>query len=105
MTDENPYTPPKIWTWNKESGGQFANINRPIAGPTHDKAKPEGRHPLTQDVVVGEVLGQRFETATAFKGETVQRHRAAKTVLSAQSPGQQCPGQKAVIDLRRPQKR
>jgi GST-like protein len=46
MTDENPYTPPKIWTWNKESGGQFANINRPIAGPTHDKALPVGRHPL-----------------------------------------------------------
>jgi len=40
------YTPPRIWTWNKESGGQFANINRPVAGPTHDKALPVGRHPL-----------------------------------------------------------
>ncbi|MEP7007191.1 MAG: glutathione-dependent disulfide-bond oxidoreductase [Sphingomonas bacterium] len=40
------YTPPKIWTWDKENGGQFANINRPIAGPTHDKELPIGRHPL-----------------------------------------------------------
>lgn len=40
------YTPPKIWTWDKENGGQFASINRPIAGPTHDKELPIGRHPL-----------------------------------------------------------
>ena len=40
------YTPPKVWTWNKESGGRFASINRPIAGPTHDKALPVGKHPL-----------------------------------------------------------
>ena len=46
MTDASPYTPPKIWTWNKENGGRFANINRPIAGPTHDKDLPVGRHPL-----------------------------------------------------------
>ena len=46
MTDTNDYTPPKIWAWNKESGGRFANINRPIAGPTHDKDLPVGRHPL-----------------------------------------------------------
>jgi GST-like protein len=43
MTD---YTPPKVWTWNKENGGRFANINRPIAGLTHDKDLPVGRHPL-----------------------------------------------------------
>ena len=46
MTDATDYTPPKIWTWNKESGGRFANINRPIAGPTHDKDLPVGRHPM-----------------------------------------------------------
>ena len=46
MTDASAYTPPKIWTWNKESGGRFANINRPIAGPTHDKDLPVGRHPM-----------------------------------------------------------
>jgi GST-like protein len=46
MTDPTDYTPPKVWTWNRESGGQFANINRPIAGPTHDQDLPVGRHPL-----------------------------------------------------------
>ena len=40
------YTPPKVWTWNKESGGRFANINRPIAGATQEKELPVGRHPL-----------------------------------------------------------
>ena len=40
------YIPPKVWTWNKPSGGRFASINRPIAGPTHDKDLPVGRHPL-----------------------------------------------------------
>ncbi|MBI3349343.1 MAG: glutathione-dependent disulfide-bond oxidoreductase [Burkholderiales bacterium] len=44
MTDT--YTPPKVWTWNKDNGGQFANINRPVAGATHDKDLPVGRHPL-----------------------------------------------------------
>ncbi len=46
MTDSSEYVPPKIWTWDKESGGRFANINRPIAGPTHDKDLPIGKHPL-----------------------------------------------------------
>ena len=46
MSNSNEYVPPKIWTWNKASGGQFANINRPIAGPTHDQELPVGRHPL-----------------------------------------------------------
>jgi GST-like protein len=46
MTDTPDYTPPKVWTWNKPSGGRFANINRPIAGPTHEKELPVGRHPL-----------------------------------------------------------
>ncbi|WP_298852372.1 glutathione-dependent disulfide-bond oxidoreductase [uncultured Ruegeria sp.] len=46
MSDQSPYTPPTVWTWDSESGGQFANINRPIAGATHDKDLPTGRHPL-----------------------------------------------------------
>jgi len=46
MTDTAPYTPPKVWTWDAESGGRFAKINRPIAGPTHDKEMPVGRHPF-----------------------------------------------------------
>ena len=46
MTDSSPYTPPSIWFWNKESGGRFASINRPISGATHEKDLPVGRHPL-----------------------------------------------------------
>jgi len=46
MTDTTEYTPPNVWKWEKESGGQFANINRPIAGPTHEKELPVGKHPL-----------------------------------------------------------
>jgi GST-like protein len=46
MTDSTAYIPPKIWTWDKENGGAFAHINRPIAGPTHEKSLPVGRHPL-----------------------------------------------------------
>jgi GST-like protein len=46
MNDSSAYTPPKVWTWNKPSGGQFANINRPVAGPTHEKDLPVGKHPF-----------------------------------------------------------
>jgi GST-like protein len=46
MSDSPAYTPPKVWVWDKANGGQFANINRPIAGPTHDKELPVGRHPM-----------------------------------------------------------
>ena len=46
MTDTSSYTPPPVWQWDKESGGRFANINRPIAGATHDKALPVGKHAL-----------------------------------------------------------
>ncbi len=46
MTDQTDYTPPRVWTWEGPSGGQFANVNRPIAGPTHDKELPVGKHPF-----------------------------------------------------------
>ena len=46
MTDPSAYTPPDVWTWNKESGGRFASLNRPMAGATHDKELPVGRHPM-----------------------------------------------------------
>jgi GST-like protein len=46
MSQQNEYVPPKVWTPNKESGGKFASINRPVAGPTHDKALPVGKHPF-----------------------------------------------------------
>lgn len=46
MADSPEYSPPKVWTWAKPSGGTFANINRPVAGPTHEQELPVGRHPL-----------------------------------------------------------
>ncbi len=46
MSESEGYTPPKVWKWDAESGGRFANINRPIAGPTHEKDLPVGEHPL-----------------------------------------------------------
>ncbi|PCH72372.1 MAG: glutathione-dependent disulfide-bond oxidoreductase [Rhodobacteraceae bacterium] len=46
MSDSSEYTPPKVWKWESESGGRFASINRPIAGPTHDKILPVGKHPF-----------------------------------------------------------
>jgi GST-like protein len=46
MNEPPTYTPPAVWTWDKPSGGHFSNINRPVAGPTHDKVLPIGRHPL-----------------------------------------------------------
>jgi GSH-dependent disulfide-bond oxidoreductase len=46
MADETTYTPPRVWQWNAQEGGRFTSINRPIAGPTHDRALPVGEHPL-----------------------------------------------------------
>src|ERR1700731_178970 len=46
MTDSSDYAPPKVWTWTKPSGGTFANINRPVSGPTHEKELPVGKHPM-----------------------------------------------------------
>lgn len=46
MSEPVTYVPPKVWTWNKSNGGQFANINRPVAGATHDKELPVGKHPM-----------------------------------------------------------
>ena len=46
MSASNSYTPPRVWRWDKANGGHFANINRPLAGPTHEHALPRGKHPL-----------------------------------------------------------
>src|SRR5271169_5537973 len=59
MSDTSSYTPPKVWTWKKSNGGQFASINRPIAGPTHDKELPIGKHPL-QLYSLGTPNGQKI---------------------------------------------
>src|SRR5271167_3295456 len=74
MNDSPTYVPPIIWVWNKESGGRFANINRPVAGSTHDKELPVGRHPLQLyslatpngvkvTVMLEELLARRFSGA------------------------------------------
>ena len=62
MTD-NTYQPAKVWTWDKSAGGAFANINRPVSGPTHEKTLPVGKHPL-----------QLYSLGTA-------RHRSSAVVL------------------------
>ena len=59
MSSSADYTPPKVWAWNKASGGRFANINRPIAGPTQDKELPVGRHPM-QLYSLGTPNGQKI---------------------------------------------
>ena len=46
MPNDTAYVPPKVWTWEQSSGGRFASINRPVAGPTHDKDLPVGKHPM-----------------------------------------------------------
>jgi GST-like protein len=74
MNDSTLYAPPTVWKWNKENGGRFASINRPIAGPTHDKELPIGRHPLQLyslatpngvkvTVMLEELLAQKFTGA------------------------------------------
>src|SRR5271163_709455 len=59
MSDNASYTPPKVWTWNKTNGGQFASINRPVAGSTHEKELPIGKHPL-QLYSLGTPNGQKI---------------------------------------------
>jgi GST-like protein len=73
MSDSTEYTPPKVWTWNKPNGGAVASINRPIAGPTHDKELPVGKHPFqlySQGTPNGQKVTIMFEEllAAGFKG-------------------------------------
>src|SRR5215203_28185 len=75
MSSASDYTPPKVWAWNKANGGRFANINRPIAGPTHDKDLPVGDHPL-QLYSLGTPNGQKV---TIMLEELLERgHRQAE---------------------------
>jgi GST-like protein len=73
MSDE--YVPPKVWTWNKESGGRFAAINRPIAGATHEKGLPVGKHPF-QLYSVGTPNGQKV--TIMFEELLAAGHRGAE---------------------------
>ena len=79
MSDLSEYTPPKVWTWNKPSGGQFANVNRPISGPTHERALRVGRHPLQLLVnrVSGDPSSQLHERHDASDFETKTRDKLA----------------------------
>lgn len=74
MDDPTPYTPPKVWTWEAENGGQFAKINRPVAGATHERDLPVGQHPIQlyslatpngvkAAVMLEELLARGFEGA------------------------------------------
>ena len=59
MSDINKYVPPKVWTWDAENGGEWAKINRPIAGPIHETVLPRGKHPL-QLYSLGTPNGQKI---------------------------------------------
>ena len=72
MTETAEYIPPKVWTWDQASGGKFANINRPIAGATHDRELPIGRHPL-QLYSLGTPNGQKV---TILLEELLERGHA-----------------------------
>ncbi len=58
MSDTNQYQPPSVWTWDAENGGEWASINRPVAGPTHEAPLPRGKHPL-QIYSIGTPNGQK----------------------------------------------
>jgi hypothetical protein len=73
------YEPPKVWTWNKESGGRFAAINRPIAGPTHDKELSVGKHPL-QLYSLGTPNG--VKVAVKRQLDVLDRHLAENTYMA-----------------------
>ena len=75
MSSTSDYTPPPVWTWNKANGGRFANINRPIAGPTHDKELPVGRHPF-QLYSLGTPNGQKV--TIMFEELLAKGHKGAE---------------------------
>ena len=102
----NSYTPPKVWKWDSESGGRFASINRPIAGPTHDKELPVGKHPLqlyslatpngVKVTVMLEELGVPYETIFVDIGkgdqwtpafEAVSPHHQIPAIRDPEGPG------------------
>ena len=75
MSSSSEYVPPKVWVWNKASGGRFANINRPIAGPTHDKELPVGKHPF-QLYSLGTPNGQKV--TIMFEELLARGHKGAE---------------------------
>ncbi|MDE2364836.1 MAG: glutathione-dependent disulfide-bond oxidoreductase [Hyphomicrobiales bacterium] len=75
MSETSEFTPPKVWTWNKASGGRFANINRPVAGPTQEKELPVGKHPF-QLYSLGTPNGQKV--TIMFEELLAAGHRGAE---------------------------
>ena len=75
MSSSSEYVPPKVWAWNKASGGRFANINRPIAGPTSDKELPVGKHPF-QLYSLGTPNGQKV--TIMFEELLARGHKGAE---------------------------
>ena len=104
MSDSAEYTPPKVWTWNKASGGRFANINRPISGATHEKELPVGRHPLQlyslgtpNGVKVTVMLEELLALGPQRRGvrrlaDPDQRRRSVRQRLRRDQPELQDPG-------------
>ena len=66
MSSSSDYTPPKVWTWNKASGGRFANINRPIAGPARWRGSGSGAHMTVSHVIEAAIIMHAANTARAM---------------------------------------
>ena len=111
--DQHDYVLPKVWTWEQPSGGQFANINRPIAGPTHDKELPVGKHPFqlyslatpNGQKVVDHVRGAAREGPPATPNMTPGRSASAKATSSAAASSTSTPIRKipALVDRSGPE--
>lgn len=89
MTSSFEYASPKVWSWDKPNGGRFANINRPVAGPTHDKELPLGRHPIQlysqgtpNGVKVAVMLEERWRSATAAQNTTLGSSESTAAINS-----------------------
>ena len=78
---DSQYTPPKVWKWDSENGGKFANINRPISGSTHEKELPVGKHPI-QLYSLGTPNG--IKVTVMLEELLALGHDGAKVVLEGQ---------------------
>ena len=108
------YVPPKVWTWDKASGGKFANINRPVAGATHDKDLPVGAHPLQlyslatpngvkvtimlEELLAAGHAGAEYDAWLIDIGEGDQFSSGSRTTISLTTGG----GSRRILDTRAP---
>ena len=84
-----PYTPPKVWTWEKPSGGAFASLNRPVAGATHETTLPRGEHPF-QLYSMGTPNGQKV--TILFEELLAAGHAGAEWQLTGPAFSLKIPG-------------